>query len=261
MNSKLLKNIRIIHVIQTGSTQDLAFELLQNSSDLSILLTTDIQTSGRGRKNDDWQSPDGGFWATLAIKLEQKLSIEQLALCHYATALLIKRAINDEYNIAVDIKWPNDIKFQKRKMGGILVEYITGNNKNYLLLGMGVDINNSSLDLPNELQNITISVSDVLNHQVKLDLFAKKICNLTETYLSPILANSKTEIEQIQLEYNKSCSIVGKEVFLKDENGVDMKKSYKCLGITTTGILRFEHNNSFRNLNIGQSNLIKKIIF
>jgi len=115
----MLSKIKIVHIDKTSSTLDAVVEYLQNDYYPSILLIAKIQTKGRGRKDNDWVSPEGGFWATLGISTSLHFNNSQLALFHYFTAILLTRVIKEEYNIIIQIKWPNDLLYDNKKLAGI----------------------------------------------------------------------------------------------------------------------------------------------
>jgi len=115
----MLSKIKIVHIDKTSSTQDAIVEYLQNDYYSSLLLIAKIQTKGRGRKDDDWVSPEGGFWATLGISTSLYFNKAQLALFHYFTAILLARVIKEEYDTIVQIKWPNDLLYDTKKLAGI----------------------------------------------------------------------------------------------------------------------------------------------
>ncbi|MFW9941802.1 MAG: biotin--[acetyl-CoA-carboxylase] ligase, partial [Candidatus Thorarchaeota archaeon] len=182
----MFSKIKIIHIDKTNSTQDSITDYLINDYYPSLLLVAKTQTKGRGRKQDDWYSPEGGLWATLGATTTLILNESQLTLLHYFTATLLTRIINEEYDLQVQIKWPNDILYNNRKLAGILIDYIISSQKNYILIGMGVNLNNSSREMPEDLGSKSISIKDVLKKPVLIDNFAKKICVYANKYYSPI---------------------------------------------------------------------------
>ena len=250
----MLSKIKIVHIDKTSSTQDAIVEYLQNDYYPSLLLVAKIQTKGRGRKDDDWVSPEGGFWATLGISTSLYFNNAQLALFHYFTAILLTRVIKEEYNTVVQIKWPNDLLYNNKKLAGILIDYITSSQKNYLLIGMGVNLNNSSDEMPNNLKSITISIKDIVKNGVSLDNFAHKIGSNANHYFSPILENNLEEIQNLIGEYNQHSQIYGKEVILDDS------KRYFCNGINQEGLMQFRTDEVTLNLSIDDLTRIKKIV-
>ena len=250
----MFSKIKIVHIDKTSSTQDAVVDYLQDDYYPSLLLVAKIQTKGRGRKDDDWTSPEGGFWATLGILTSLRFNNAQLALFHYFTATLLTRVIKEEYNTTVQIKWPNDLLYKNKKLAGILIDYITSSQKNYLLIGMGVNLNNSSEEMPNNLKTITISIKDIIKKEVSLDNFAHQIGFHANHYFSPIMENNLKKIQNLIEEYNHHSRIYGKEVILDDS------KRYYCNGINQEGLMKFTKDEVRFNLSIDDLTRIKKIV-
>ncbi len=251
----MFSKIKIVHIDKTKSTQDAVIEYLQNDYFSSLLLVAKIQTSGRGRKDDDWFSPEGGFWATLGISTSLLLSEAQLALFHYFTATLLTGVISEEYDLSVQIKWPNDLIYENKKLAGILIDYITGTQKKYILIGMGVNLNNSHNEMPENIRPIAISIKDILHKSVSLDDFAQKICFYAHRYFSPITEYNLKNIQLLINEYNQHSQIYGKDVILDDS------ERYHCDGINHKGYMQFRNvNNKKLNLTINDLTRVRKII-
>jgi BirA family biotin operon repressor/biotin-[acetyl-CoA-carboxylase] ligase len=250
----MLSKIKIVHIDKTSSTQDAVVEYLRDDYYPSLLLIAKIQTKGRGRKDDDWVSPEGGFWATLGISTSLHFNEAQLALIHYFTAALLTRIIKEEYGLTVQIKWPNDLLYDNKKLAGILIDYIVSSQKNYLLIGMGVNLNNSCEEMPNNLKSIIISIKDILQKEVSLDDFAYHIRSYANHYFSPIIETNQEEILNLIGEYNQHSRIFGKEVILDDS------KRYLCMGINQEGLMQFKRDEKFLNLSIDDLTRVKKIV-
>ncbi len=250
----MLSKIKIIHIDKTSSTQDAVVEYLKNDYYPSILLIAKIQTKGRGRREDDWVSPEGGFWATLGISISLDLNKSQLALFHYFTAIMLTRVIKEEYNLVVQIKWPNDLLYENKKLAGILIDYIVSPRRNYLLIGMGVNLNNSSNAMPNNLKSITISIKDIIKKEVSLDQFAQQIRSRVKHYFSPITEHNEKETQQLIQEYNQYLRIYEREVILDDS------KRYFCKGINHEGVMQFRKGDNTLNLTIDDLTRIKRIL-
>ena len=250
----MFSKIKIVYIDNTKSTQDAVVEYLKNDYYHTLLLIAKIQTKGRGRKDDDWLSPEGCFWATLGISTSLHFSKAQLALFHYFTAILLTRVIKEEYNTIVQIKWPNDLLYENRKLAGILIDYIFSSQKNYLLIGMGVNLNNSSREMPDILKSITITIKDIIKKEVSLDSFAHQVRSYANHYFSPIVENNFKGIQHLIEEYNQQSRIFGKEVILDDS------KKYFCNGINHEGVMQFRKDKVTLNLAIDDLTRIKRII-
>ncbi|MHA2051494.1 MAG: biotin--[acetyl-CoA-carboxylase] ligase [Promethearchaeota archaeon] len=251
----MFSKIKIVYIHSTSSTQDSILDYLKNDYYSSLLLVAKTQTGGRGRNEDDWYSPEGGFWATLGISSTLSLNTAQWALFHYFTASLLTRIIKEEYNIQVQIKWPNDILYDTKKLAGILIDYVTGSQKNYILIGMGVNLNNSSVDAPESLKSIVISIKDIINKSVSLEEFSSKICTYALQYFLPITESNIDKIQSLIREYNQNLRIYGKKVILDDS------KTYICKGINIEGLMGFSRENFNLKLTIDELSRVQKIKF
>ena len=251
----MFSKIKIVYIHKTSSTQDSVIDYLKNDFYSSLLLVAKTQTGGRGRKENDWHSPEGGFWATLGISTTLNLDESQLALFHYFTALLLTRIIKEEYKIQVQIKWPNDILYETKKLAGILIDYVTGSQKNYLLIGMGVNLNNSREEMSDALKLLAISIKDIISKSVSLEEFSNKTCTYAQQYFLPIIDFDDKKIQSLIQEYNQHLRIYEKEVILDDS------KKYLCKGIDKEGLMGFSRGNFKLNLTIDELSRIHKIIF
>ena len=249
----MFSKVKIIYIERTKSTQDAIIDYLKNDYYPSLLLIAKIQSSGRGSKKEDWISPEGGFWATLGTSLSFSLSENQLTFFHYFTALLLARVIKEEYDLKVQIKWPNDILYDNKKLAGILIDYVVGSQNNYFLIGMGVNLNNSSKDMPKELKKITISIKDLLVRSISIENFARKICFYANHYYMPIIDLDLKKIQNLIQEYNLQSRSYRKEVILDDS------KKYMCNGINYEGLMEFIEGKNKLQLKINDLTRIKKI--
>src|SRR5262245_38716964 len=103
---------------QIDSTNRVAENLAQHSFREGITIIADSQTAGRGRSNNQWFSPAGeNIYATLLLKpdasyLHRIPFVAGLAIAKTLAALGLK----------IDLKWPNDLLVNDRKIGGILIQ-------------------------------------------------------------------------------------------------------------------------------------------
>ena len=116
------------------STND---ECKRISSNKGILVVTaDKQTKGKGRKGKKWHSPEGNISLSIAFadrEFDVPISI--------ATGILVKDALTEVFNLdSIKLKWPNDLVFEKKKIGGILVEKEVFSNYTKAIVGIGINL-------------------------------------------------------------------------------------------------------------------------
>jgi BirA family biotin operon repressor/biotin-[acetyl-CoA-carboxylase] ligase len=167
--------IRHIEIHDTlGSTNDRATELARDTNiELPALVATRQQTAGRGRGSNTWWSADGAL--TFSIVLDPAafgISAATWPQLSLATAVAVCNALAFELNpqpefrnpksAGLAIKWPNDIMLTGRKLCGILIESPGGLApvKDRLVVGIGININNSLRAAPRELASYAISLCD-----------------------------------------------------------------------------------------------------
>ena len=122
-------NWRISHVETIDSTMNWARNRVLAGAPDGTVIIADSQSGGRGRRGNEWQSPVGNLYMTFIVKPDE----EQMRALPFLCALALHRAMNHEQ---VKLKWPNDILFQGRKLGGILIE----REGNAALCGLGVNV-------------------------------------------------------------------------------------------------------------------------
>ena len=129
---------------------------------------TDFQTAGRGQQGNSWESEAGEnllFSTCLltGLPVDQQFCVSQIV--SIAIAKVVRRVFEQyapEHVDAVNIKWPNDIMFDGRKLVGILTE-ITGElgKITYIVVGIGINVNINRDDFPEEIRDVATSLSEM----------------------------------------------------------------------------------------------------
>ena len=125
------------------STNEMASVLLTKQEQLNgTVIYTDYQSSGKGQRGNSWESAKG---KNLLISIILETSFVEPAdffNLTIITSLAIHDVLSDYLNESFQIKWPNDLFFQDKKIGGILIEnYIKQNRIEWCILGVGLNIN------------------------------------------------------------------------------------------------------------------------
>ena len=97
----------------------------------------------------------------------------------YEIAKVITDIFEDKYDISLDIKLPNDIMCNGKKIGGILTEAkVIGNKVKYLVIGVGINTNKSFF--ANDIKNIATSIKKEFNIEINSFDFISEFCNRFE---------------------------------------------------------------------------------
>jgi BirA family biotin operon repressor/biotin-[acetyl-CoA-carboxylase] ligase len=122
------------------STQDEAARLAAGGAPHGTVVWAREQTAGRGRIDRSWVSPpDAGVWFTAVLRPE--LAPAAAARIGIVAGVAVADALIDSYRTDIQLKWPNDVRREGRKVGGILCEAsVDGERLRHVLLGVGVNL-------------------------------------------------------------------------------------------------------------------------
>ena len=124
----------------TGSTNSDALAAARSGAPHGSVFFADKQSAGRGRGNHDWHSSQGeGLY--VSVLLRPQIPVARLPLLPLAAGLAAAQAIRAVANLAVDIRWPNDLLIGPRKTGGILVEAQSEHaSVAFAVVGIGINV-------------------------------------------------------------------------------------------------------------------------
>ncbi|MBR3434014.1 MAG: biotin--[Bacteroidaceae bacterium] len=152
----------------TDSTNRYAKALPSNESKELTLVTAEFQEAGRGAGTNKWESEQGKNLLFSLIAYPQRLQANQMFALSEVTALAIRDALSS-YTPGFQIKWPNDIYYNDKKISGMLIENdLRGKWVHRSIIGVGVDINQTSFlsDAPNPVSLAQILGKAVERNQV-----------------------------------------------------------------------------------------------
>ena len=233
--------------LEHESTNDRALQLARENADgrVTTLVLADRQTAGRGRGDNRWWSGAGGLTFSLLLPTES-LSLPPVNMPQ--TSLLAGLAVGDAIEKlvrgeATQLKWPNDVYLRGRKVCGILVEAISGNG-GALVIGVGLNVNNSVSDAPDELRDTAITLCDVVGRAVaRTDLLITILLRL-ELQLSNLCSGDS----QLQQQWQERCLLTGQTVQL-DTPGRQLVGV--CRGIDDHGALLLEIGTTIERCLVG----------
>ncbi len=185
------------------STNVYAAELISNKKPVAgTVIDTAHQTHGHGQKDRRWWSP-AGVNITLSLILRPEwLAIERQFLLNVMTSLAITRTIQEYTSKKVEIKWPNDVYVEGKKISGILIQNgIQGKKIQYSILGIGLNVNQRIW--PDDVQNPT-SVSLASKAEIDITQVKQKLFSNLEIEHHVIQSEPDTAIERyVDLLYKK----------------------------------------------------------
>lgn len=216
---------KIIHLDEVDSTNNYTAKLISagNVTHGTVILA-DKQLNGRGQRGSLWSSSPNQF--TCSYYLEPAfLSVEHLVFLNMGAALAVRNTIQRNLPAeTVQIKWPNDVLINNKKIAGILIEtQIQSNRLQSVILGVGVNLNqqielesscsfeqlssivptnqNLAIDLANELDVVYTQLKEKKFDEIQTDYLSSLwriqetqtvICNQTEKLIGKITGVDST---------------------------------------------------------------------
>lgn len=168
---------------RVDSTNRIALEMASQGLPGGIVILAEAQEKGKGRLGREWFSPEGmNLYFSLLLRPYQPA--RDFPLYSLATSVALIEAIQRTTGLAVQIKWPNDVVLEDKKLAGILLESeVRGEQSPPLVVGVGVNVNIGLTDFPPELQKTAASLRIALGRPVdRADLLIEIFNQLVEQY-------------------------------------------------------------------------------
>ena len=224
---------QVDHQERLGSTSDRAIELATGDAvRLPLLVIAERQTAGRGRGNNQWWSSSGALTFSVVVEAGQPLLpparrplvalVAGLAVCE-ALEQFVPRA-------ALRVKWPNDVFAADKKVCGILCESVPG-CPDRLVVGVGINVNNSVSDAPKELRLAASAMIDLDGRHRDLTEVLLAVLDRLDLRWRQLL---QEDFGSLAVVYNERCLLVGKTVTVVSGSRTIIGR---CQGIDAEGSL------------------------
>ena len=169
----------IIYYKSIDSTQDEIWRLIENNNIKNgTLVIADIQTNGKGTHGRIWHTDETNNIA-FSFYIQLDCNIKKIDEITTEIAKIIIDILRTRYEIKLEIKYPNDIIFNNKKIGGILTQSkILEENVKYLVIGIG--INTEKMNFSEDIKDIATSIKKEFNIYVDITEFITDFCNAFE---------------------------------------------------------------------------------
>ena len=218
---------------EVDSTNDVAKYLAENGAEEGTVVVAEIQNRGKGRRGKTWISPPGGVWMSIILRPDILPSrAPQLTL---VTGVAVAETLKKELKLNVGIKWPNDILIGNKKVCGILTEVNASINKvNYVIVGIGIDMNVDVPLFPPDLQKGATSLKNELDTEINGAILVQKFLLNLEKLYSQFTADKFPDILN---EWRSLSKTIGSRVEVRTRGKT--VQGY-AVGINKDGILILE---------------------
>ena len=228
----------LISYRKVKSTNDIAAQMARDKAPEGTVITSEEQTAGRGRLGRNWHSPVGvGIY--LSIILRPRFKPEQAPGISLMTGLALSETVNDYLPGKTQIKWPNDILVCGKKAAGILTELSADKGRiDYLIVGVGINVNQTGGMFPDEIRNTATSIRRTLRRRVnRVELLKKFLLKFEREYH----LYQKYRLKKSRHRLLKYSSLLGQQVTLNSGRelisgrAVDIDSSGALVLETATG--------------------------
>ncbi|HEU4503278.1 MAG TPA: biotin--[acetyl-CoA-carboxylase] ligase [Nitrospira sp.] len=208
------------------STNREAVALGQAGVEHGTLVLADAQTAGRGRMARTWFSPPGmNLYASLVIRptVDARHLAAWLSWLPLMAALGAAEAIETVGSLSIEVKWPNDLLINERKVGGILCESGTAAGVGpFQVVGLGINVNGVPEDFPEDLRGMATTLRHESGGFIDRNRLIAQVLQELESCLEEFLQRGR---ERIALAYRRRCTTIGRTVKALLADGTE------CIGV------------------------------
>ncbi len=226
---------KMIHYEESvETTQKIARTLANDGVPEGTLVVAEEQLGGKGRLMRNWYSPKfSGIWMSLILR--PKIPFHQAPQLTLIAAVAVAQAIEHTTSLKPQIKWPNDILINRKKVTGILTELQAESDRIHsVIIGIGINVNQEKSDFPEELQEIATSLLIEDGKKVSRARVIQEVLVRLEALYEQFLDEGFLPIKQLWESYAIS---LGKEIKATTVNDTIVGKA---IGITEEGVLLVE---------------------
>lgn len=227
------------------STSNLAKDLAKAGAPAGTVIAAGSQTGGRGRRGHSFLSPAGtGMYLSVILRPEKPVEMCMHLTC--AVAVAVARAIEKTCGVQPGIKWPNDLTWQNKKLGGILTEISAENGKlSWAVVGIGLNCAAPEGGFPPDLEEIATSLRAACGRCVDREELLDAVVRELEMLNSTLFSGK----DRWMTEYRQRCVTLGRPVqVLGDEIRAGFAE-----GVTDDGALAVSYPDGSReNVNSGE---------
>ena len=229
---------------KTASTNDDAKVYLPNqSSELSIHLT-EQQEAGKGRNGKKWVSPKGKN-IYLSLGWKSPLQYSELDGLSLSVGCIVANVLNSSANDQINIKWPNDLLINQKKISGILIETLDLEGKIGIVIGVGINVHMSKED-GKDIDQSWVSLDEISEKtNDRNELIANLLSELfVLTKVFPIegFKAYKSNYDKLDLLNGKVCKVISN----------NSEKVVEVLGVNDQGELLVKENLEYLTLRYGE---------
>lgn len=174
---------KVLFFEEVDSTNNKAKQIASEEKEGTVVIS-EVQTSGRGRRGREWNSPKGGIYISFILK--PNIPPEKAPQLTLVSSLALAETLNSmDKKLDAKIKWPNDILIKGKKISGILTELSSDIEKiNHIVVGVGVNLNTDKNALPETGTSLKTEMGENVSIKLFLKLFLEHFDLVYKEYIT-----------------------------------------------------------------------------
>ncbi|SHJ96541.1 BirA family transcriptional regulator, biotin operon repressor / biotin-[acetyl-CoA-carboxylase] ligase [Malonomonas rubra DSM 5091] len=221
----------LICLPELDSTNARARQLAEEDAAEGTVVIADRQSAGRGRLGRCWESPSA-VNLYCSILLRPQIPVQQAPQLTFLSAVAVAETLQQLYRIDAKVKWPNDVLVDGKKIAGLLNEMNAETEQiHFVILGIGVNLNMSTEQFPEELNYPATSVLIETGQQVDRPAFVRALLQLLDDYYGEFLQQGFVSIRR---RWETLCDMMSQRV------SVDNSMFGTVVGLDSDGALRLQ---------------------
>ncbi len=242
---------KINRIKSCPSTNDLAKEMALSGEEEGTVVISEEQTKGRGMKGRKWYSARRkGIYLSVILRPPHS----NISLLPLVAGLAVTDAVFYSAGLRIKLRWPNDLIWGKKKLGGILCEGgFLGDRINYAILGIGLNVNHGRGDFPEEIRHQATSLKLISKKDMDENIVLKNLWPALNHWYGRFLQDEK---DKIACHFQENSILpLGKEIILVTESG-EVSGIYR--GIHSQGSLILESRGKRKSFFSAEIKTMKK---
>jgi len=223
---------QLVCLPETTSTNADAFHLAEAGAEDGTAVIADAQSGGKGRRGRVWSSP-AGVNLYCSVVLRPAIMPHEAPQLTFLSAVAVARAIEQTTALRPEIKWPNDVLINGRKVAGLLNEMSAETDRvNFIILGIGVNLNMTLVQFPADVRTPATSLLLEQGLPVNRAQFAATMLGELDRLYTDFLRHGFGPVRD---EWQQRCNANGREIVVSEAGVVTVRGMFQ--GIDGDGAL------------------------
>lgn len=211
------------------------------------VLFAEKQTDGKGRMNRAWYSDDQ-LNLTFSILIKEPKYFQKINILNFVASLALAVSIENLYQLKTELKWPNDVLIEDKKVAGILIESTSKGSKiERLVIGIGLNVN--QIAFQRKFTTEPTSLKKELGHPVNREKTLAEILNNIEEILNTSIKFSDKILE----DWKAKCKMIGQRITVVND---DVTKQGIFNDIDKNGFMVLRTDDKMETLHLGDVSIL-----